>query len=486
MIYTSPRVAFTEFRPSGRLLRLTIPFGAAAVATYAVVYAPAYALVVVLFSMTVAAAAILWGSAAPILWLPWFFIPEVRRVAEASSGFTETDVLSLLPFVFTFGAAALALDGFRRGPHEAHRIAALVVAALVAGVPFGIRAPQALIFGALAYGALVAAFVIGVGSGTQGERQLARVLTAAVPVVCIVSIAQWTVGLLPWDQSWVDAVSVSGLTSVFVSGGVLRVFGTLNSPGTLAALLAVCTPLLVASRSRLATVAAGLALVVIMLTLVRSAWVAVGLEMAVYVLLSQRRALATLMVFVGIAAVLGAAIITDPTGAIAARAATFSDLGSDQSVVSRLALVPNLGAIVVGNPLGAGLGSTGVGAVRLGSESSVGLIDSGYGALLIQLGIVGFLLFSGAVWSAGSRAITLALRNRTAADRGRVAALVGVSVIMLAGDAMYGVTGILFWFLAGVAVSEWSKVPTVDHGPSAPSVGRSRRSFTGLARILVS
>ncbi len=485
MIHTVPRVAFLRLRPTGRALRRTVPLGVAAVATYAVVYAPAYALVAGLFSITVAAAAVLWGSAAPILWLPWFFIPEVRRIVEASSGFTDVNVLSLLPFAFTFVAAAVALRGFRRGPRDAHVIAALVAAALLAGVPFGIQSPQALAFGALAYGALVAAFVIGVGSGARGEHQLVTVLTVAVPVICAFSIAQWAFGLLPWDQSWVDTVSVSGLSSVYVSGDVLRVFGTLNSPGTLAALLAACVPLLIGSPNRLAKVAVGLALFVILITLVRAGWVAVGLELAVYAALNQRRAWAVPFAFLAIAVVLGASISADPTGMIAGRVATFSDLGSDESVIARLGLIPNLVALVVANPLGAGLGSTGVGAVRLGSESSLGLIDSGYGALLIQLGVVGFVLFSYAAWSAGSRAMRLALCDRTAEARGRVAALVGVSVLMLAGDAMYGVTGVLFWFLAGTAFTTWSTRRPAEVGPTVASVGPPRGRTKPSTRLVL-
>ena len=92
----------------------------------------------------------------------------------------------------------------------------------------------------------------------------------------IYGILQRLLRLPPWDQAWIDSTKFNSIGT----GGDLsevRVFGTLNSPGTLAALLGLSLLCyLTVHRARAGTIAAAVILwVAFALTSVRSAWVAI-------------------------------------------------------------------------------------------------------------------------------------------------------------------------------------------------------------------
>jgi len=92
-----------------------------------------------------------------------------------------------------------------------------------------------------------------------------------------------------------------------------------------------------------------------------------------------------------------------------------------------------------------------------GSESeSLTTTDNGYLALLYQVGLAGFLLVALAM-IASVRAAMRALAAEAFGGPGRpaaaavLAALVTLLVAEAAGDMLYGISGAIFWYLAGLA-----------------------------------
>jgi hypothetical protein len=82
--------------------------------------------------------------------------------------------------------------------------------------------------------------------------------------------------------------------------------------------------------------------------------------------------------------------------------------------------------------------------------------DNGYLALLYQVGLVGFLF----VVIAMARSVVAAVRGLGSSEgpsrqaRAAVlAALVTLLVAQAGGDMLYGITGAVFWYLAGVALA---------------------------------
>jgi O-antigen ligase len=102
--------------------------------------------------------------------------------------------------------------------------------------------------------------------------------------------------------------------------------------------------------------------------------------------------------------------------------------------------------------VGFGLGSAGE-ASRLGGNQGFRYTDNGYLSLLYQVGPFGFLMVAAAVAIALRRAWRVARRpDSPRLDLAILAMLVFLLVGMLAGDLLYGMTGVAFWYLLGLAV----------------------------------
>jgi O-antigen ligase len=205
----------------------------------------------------------------------------------------------------------------------------------------------------------------------------------------------------------------------------------------------------------------GTVVVALALTYVRSAWVSMMAAALVYVAITRGRGAGRV-----IAAAVACVLLVSGVGAVSSGTASaiserFSTLGSPEQdrsandrVNLRLTLVPQAAAA----PLGHGLGQAGE-ATRLGGYTGLVHSDNGYLALLYQVGAVGFLLVAAVIV-----AFCGPLFRRVWRDRGRdptgaflATALAFFFVLLSAGDVLYGVTGVMFWYLLGRAYG-WTPV----------------------------
>lgn len=394
-----------------------------------------------------------WGMA--VVWLSWLFAPFIRRVIEYAFVPGERDILSLVPFALTGLAALFALR--RQMPvRRAWWVVLLAAGIFLIGVPAGLSQPLALAYAVVSYGSVLVAAAIGWTEAVEEPRRplgsLGSILLITLPVIAVYAIVQYFLpALLPWDALWAET---SGIRSLLTpEEGRLRTYATLNSPLPAAAALGVA--LLVWLRKEglsYVEVAAGvLGGIAFALTYVRSAWV--GLGVAVVVLLVATRDRTTALRTAAASAVaLGILVVgygTPTVQAVIARIFSIAAVDTDVSARDRRDLIDEV-LPETANPdsaLGHGLGQAGL-ASDMGGSTPLASADNGYLAILYQSGPIGLALLI----------VTLAILLFLAARSTRrgvpgaplqLALVFFFIVLHFFNDALYGMRGAMFWYVAG-------------------------------------
>lgn len=395
------------------------------------------------------------------LWTLWLLAPALRRMLALAVETPSADPLALLPFIATAGIALIELR--RTNMSRPARIAiSLATLGFLIGAPAGLAAdPLAFGFGLTAYLAGVSALVLGWGDRREGgQLSLVKVLTIVLPPLAAYGVLQYLIPLTSWDSHWVETVDLASIGAP--QEGHIRIFSTLNSPGTLGLVLAVAIVLGLGLRRRgSVTLLATLPLIAALaLTFVRSAWLALVLGVLVYAASVRGRTAGRLVAVIAIclAALIVAGGSNPTTRAFTQRVTSFGDLGQDESAKDRLKFTQELLPAATSRPIGAGVGQAGL-AARLeegNDQESLTTTDNGYLALLYQVGPFGFLLVSIAMGMSVVAAVR-ALGDGDGDEERRIesasilAALVVLLVAQAGGDMLYGISGAIFWYLAGVA-----------------------------------
>jgi putative inorganic carbon (HCO3(-)) transporter len=395
-----------------------------------------------------------------LLWCYWLFIPLVRRVFGLIEDLPEFDALALVPFLGTGVLAALEIERLTFS-RRAKALMTTAVAGFAIGVPFGLATPNALAFAAGAYLSALAAFAIGYGERRRGSRDpaLGTALAYALPVIAVYGIVQYFYPLAAWDLHWLESVSFGSIGSP--EEGHIRIFATLNSPATLGAMLAIGILFLMFS-DRLGPfrpLVLGLLVFALALTYVRSVWLSFVVALLIFVL-SARGGHATRMVGV-IAVIIVAGIVAaganSTAGAFVDRMTSLGELSEDRSAQARLSTTSDIGPAVIREPFGEGIGQAGLATKLAGSEkgSQELDLDNGYLGLALQLGMLGFILVLAAVfWAVALSARAVQLTGGARLGALCLAILIFILVMHLSGDALYGVTGAVFWYIVGFVVAE--------------------------------
>jgi putative inorganic carbon (hco3(-)) transporter len=391
-----------------------------------------------------------WGIVA--LFALWFVVPWLRRVFGLFTGYLDNDPLSLAPFLATGAIAALELARFHV-PTRDRRILLLAAAGFAIGLPVGLlAAPGSAIYAFIAYLAGVSGAALGLGEGTSvRDSTLRRVLLFALPPIAVYAILQHYLTLPSWDQAWIDATGFGSIGGP--EEGAVRVFGSLNSPGALAPLLALSLLcyLTIKRAGTVAIVGAALLAVALSVTFVRSAWVALIVAALAHVIASEGRS-ARLVLGTGAViaiATLALAPVSSTAQQVLDRFESIS-LSGETSTEERKASFSETFPRAVAAPLGHGLGTAGE-ATKLSGDSDLRAPDNGYLSLIYQVGPIGFLLVMAAI-AYILRAAWDGARARAPGQELRLllfSMLVYLLVLLAAGDEFYGSHGVIFWFIAG-------------------------------------
>ena len=416
------------------------------------------------------------------LWL-WVLAPGVRRTVDLATGYHENSVVLLAPPLVALlgGAAVLASRSSprRRGPapptsdaapapggswvdrhfvRPASRVTLLTAYAGLVALAVG-RSPLAI---ALAGVQLLSPLALGLLAVTLVDRLgrltvLDRFATGVALFIGGYGIVQFLLAP-PWDAQWLRDVDDVAQSFGRPSPLQIRVFSTVNDPGSLATVLTFAILWLLVRRR--AGLLGQLALVVgsscLALTLVRSAWIA----LAVAVLYAVVRgwvwpgrvlvAVAVLGVLLSVAGTVAQPVVQRFTSSTASGT-------SDESFRARATFATSQLVPALRSPVGEGLGSTGT-AVRRdsGGDQRFANTDSGYlEALRTWGGPLGLALLVSLLGS------LVALSGRVPARaRGAAAYLATVPVQLVFSGVWTGTAGVMFWVcLAALCATEPPQPP---------------------------
>ena len=428
------------------------------------------ALLTFCFVLIAAGLYVRWPTAGTAMLLVlWTLAPLFRRLLDYAAYSSGPDVLSLAPYLATAAIGAIAL--VRERPRGAPLIViGLVWMGLVIGIPLGASNPLPLLYGLFAYGAGSLAILIGYADWRRGRLTLERILLVLLPFIAAYGLYQYFAPTLPpWDQLWLQANNF--VTAGSKEQGNFRFFSVLNAPGTLAGLLTLLvTILLVAPRLTVTRlVALSLALVCVVLIGIRGAWVALAVALLAITLVARGHLLGRLLVVCAVAGGLAVAAGGTPAGnQLSQQVQSFGNLSQDTSYRARLDAVKQYGPQAVAAPLGHGVGSVGQ-AARVSSNpvQPPPFEDNGYLIILWQVGALGFLLIVGAAVWAVVRGARRTARAHLPERLQLLAPLIASGVFMASGDALYGVTAVIFWYFLGALLAASEPRPGAE-GPEAP------------------
>jgi hypothetical protein len=428
----------------GGVLRLGFPAGAFLVAAWLFIRDPAVYL----------------GFA----WWIWFLSPGIRRIVDSQmGGWDPANPMSLTPFL----VSSLALVGVARRIPELRRKRLAPWGLALACVLYGYFTGVLRVGPVPATHALIS-WLMPLGFGLfcavewrrypDFQATVRRVFVWGVLLLAGYGILQF---LSPpiWDQIWMTSSGMYSLGRAFPYE--LRVFSLVNAPLAFATILmaGLLVALSVKAPWRFVLLASESA--ALLLSLVRSVWLAGFFGMLVYLasvpLRSSRRIIAAGLLTAGVLLAVVMALPAEVGGptmeTVRDRLLTFTNISRDVSFQDRSSFLDNISTVVAQNPLGHGLGSTGVSSQLGASGGGIRDFDNGIFAALYTLG-----------WAGGIGMLIAALcvtgfslqRREASTDLMAKAAkaMVITSLLLLAGSNTFeGVSAALFWGFAGLVAA---------------------------------
>ena len=389
------------------------------------------------------------------LWL-WFLSPFVRRVFDYRHGWNPTNpVLLAGPVV-----AALSILTLVRHARD------------LRGRLF---APFLLILGALAYGYSVGLINAGLFPATYAlltwlaplmfglhlalswrhyaelNAAIRKTFAYALPTLAAYGIYQF-VRLPRWDSQWMinaDLKSI-GVPLPFL----VRVFGTLNTPGPYAAFLLAGVLMLLVGKGYVRFPAIAVAIIALLLTKTRAAWIAFVIGLFVHQLSQPVVRLPRRLLTIAIVTILAVPLTQIPSfrSTIVDRLSTLKSVSSDNSFIKRVQFSQASAGEIVQTALGNGLGTTG-GAIKLNAGTGIRSLDNGFLELFYLYGWLGGVMFLMGIASLLYQSFRFAESRRdNFASAVRAIAVALVSIVPI-GDVFTGSTGTLLWSMMGLGIA---------------------------------
>ena len=278
-----------------------------------------------------------------------------------------------------------------------------------------------LLLAAIGYGLAVGLFRNGVASVYQGSEYLSTIglmgyaavspaddttadrwLRTAGSAAVLAALYGWyQYFTIPgWDAFWVEQVGFVGYLGK-LEPTQIWVFSTFAERGVCAAYLGLAAiPMLASRRWRVVFgwPEALLILSCIFLTYSRCGIIIVLVGAALYPIMNKGKNWARIVISAAlVCGILFGALSTVPGAAgIKTRFESLLHMQDDSSLQGRLSIVQAGWPIVLGNPAGFGIGSSGM-AQRLNGNAQGVISDDGWLEIAASLGVPGFLLFIGAL-----------------------------------------------------------------------------------------
>jgi putative inorganic carbon (hco3(-)) transporter len=259
----------------------------------------------------------------------------------------------------------------------------------------------------------------------------------------------------PWDAFWVERVNFVGYLGK-LAPTEMTVFSTFAERGPCASFLALSAIAIIVSRRwrlLLGWPEALLILSTIILTFVRTGLILVAVGVLIHPIINRGKSALSIFVLLAVIAVAGTLGLNRMPNSdrLTRRLSTLGNMQEDGSYQGRLVTANEGTKLLISNPLGFGIGSSGLGG-RLNSGSVNVIGDNGYLEVLTSLGVpgglclaVGFFL----LW----RYLSKCSRFGFADDYNDLSRtfLIVLAIGMLDGDYFSGLS--VMWIVFGRALS---------------------------------
>jgi hypothetical protein len=431
-----------------------------AIISFTIVLAVASGLAARLFFMAAAACAgAYYVNRSPWLFLTctlwfWTVTPFVRRVVNLYSGFQAQDIILLTPSLLLVFMLKDVLRDSKVLRQREFGVGMLILCPMIYGVVLTLFCGD-ILSGALAgvdwFLPTLYYFYLLVHSPIieEAEPHFSAFFTINLAVMVGYGLYQFT-NPPPWDVLW----ALSSVQSAVSGNPVpfeIRVFGTMNSPAHLAIWTGSLLVLSLHFRTRIGVLLLPFAILLLVVTLVRSmlGCALAGLLIA-GVLGGPRMSKPLLIMGATVLLVAGFVSVLDPdvSDRLIARVSSIQHLGEDASAYDRTLLYTAAPGLIDAVPFGLGLGALGHGSTA--SSGALANLDSGFIAIFLGMGWIGGSVYLFGVLSAAAQAVIAAKTSRSNAALALAAVTVS-AVLQLAFTAMFGFYACLVWMMIGYA-----------------------------------
>jgi hypothetical protein len=395
------------------------------------------------------------------LWI-CMLAPLLRRVVDWRVSYQTQSIILLAPLLLTLLPAIhlrrrleLSAPAVRTGA-----LFALTGIAFGAGVGMIKHPGVTVVLATVMWSApiVLCVFVASIRDRETLGRVLGRTFLWGVLLMSAYGIFQYLVAP-QWDTYWLREVSLDSLSPSFGHPEPfgIRVWSTMNSPGSFSLFLGAALIWLCTLDGFLATLACVAGYLTLSITLVRSAWIMTVLGSVIYALGCRKRAslrsTTIALVTVGIVAL---ALYNAPRFAgVFDRFQTFASLKSDGSVGQRIDMYNFMRDFILSTPLGIGLQSTGVVHGYLLDSSAVEVFAMlGWPGAMCYLFGFGYILLN----------VALSLRSFSNDLVAAAAIVFTCTTQVFSGNAFYQQGGMVLWMFIGVwgAFSARYALPTAQ------------------------
>ena len=387
----------------------------------------------------------------------------VRRLVDyyVNESFNPLSPISLTPLIVSGAMAVPFVLGFKKIPGSAKRVflclgGAILYALAIGFFNQGLAAIYA--FGEVLAPMAMAGYVVSLNAPASIRDRWIRSFSWAAILASAYGWYQYLT-IPPWDAFWLVEVGFVGYMGI-PEPTKMSVFSTMGERGPLAAYLGFAiVPMIVSARWRtfLGWPAVVLIFSTIILTLSRGGILIAVIATVIFLLVNRGAKIGqiALAVFVvGLAAWFGIERMPGSEQLIE-RFETLSKMEEDGSFRGRMAIMSSGTEAVMENPLGGGLGASGL-ATRVntgGARTTTSFGDAGYFQIFLVYGIVGSALLLGGLFLAWKR---LGIYYRVQSLRNEHVLLVRALMLAMipacaAGDMLTNFS--IFWLALGCGLA---------------------------------
>lgn len=328
----------------------------------------------------------------PYTLLMWVLSPEIRRLIDWSfQSYSNISIITLIPYCVSLTLLLPILKNIKLVDRKISFVLKIIGLALIYGFCIGFyKYGFSSVYDLLNYIVpFLVLIYVNVSSFNSDVRDMwLRSFSFLAVLIAVYGIYQYLV-LPPWDEFWMINAEINSIG--LPDPQKFRVFSLLNSPGPAGVFLGLAMAIMTVQKKWRSFGVIGMMIVAfaLLLTLVRVGWIAYVVMVIAYFIRTHLKSKLNLLILGVIIFGAYALILPSLPGAsdIVSRIETLGSLEEDHSFNERLSFSSNILSQLSANPIGMGLGSSGLGSKLTQNTDTLVVFDNGYLNLLYTFGL---------------------------------------------------------------------------------------------------